>query len=148
MTPTPIADHLELVVQGEAHRSRCGRHPGGEWDPWRSLTARKRHTLIGARFARPNALWPDELADLINRRHPGLNGTDPLEWYFRTCFEALNELRHARNRDRHTRIAEQTGHATYYRRRQALAVDAGYRSFWQYRQSQWGPRPAELRRAA
>lgn len=144
-SPTPIGDHFDHVVRGEAQRSSPGnpkhrrhRHRGGEWDAWFALPRRKRRILIGARFARRNAMWPDELADMIERNHPNLDGP-PLDWFYRTAFEVLRERRAARNRDRHLRVARQSGHSTYYRRRAALAVEAGYPSFWQYRKAKWSP---------
>jgi hypothetical protein len=142
-SPTPIGDHFDRIVRGEAHRSSPGRRPspgrhrGGEWDGWFALPRRKRRILIGAQFARRNAMWPDDLADMIERNHPNLDG-DPLEWFYRTTFQVLRERRAARNRDRHLRVARQSGHATYYQRRAALAAEAGYPSFWHYRKSKWG----------
>lgn len=133
---TPIGDHYELVVRGEAHRSKPGPRRGGEWDPWFALPRRQRRILIGARFARPDAMWPDDLADLIVRNHPNLD-TEPLDWYYRTSLQVLRERRAARNRDRHLRVATESGHATYYRRRAALATAAGYPTFWQYRKTKW-----------
>lgn len=137
MTPTPIGDHFDLVVRGEAHRSSPGRHPGGEWDAWFALPRRQRRVLIGAGFARRNAMWPDDLADMIQRNHPNLGGP-PLEWFYRSAFDVLRERRHARNRDRHLRLAKRSGHRTYYERRAALAVEAGFVSFWHYRKTKWG----------
>ena len=136
MSPTPIGDHFDHVVAGEAHRSSPGRYPGGEWDAWFALPRRKRRILIGAGFARRHGMWPDDLADLIERRHPNLD-EPPLEWFYRTTFQVLRERRAARNRDRHQRVASQSGHVSYYRRRAALAVEAGYPSFWQYRKAKW-----------
>jgi len=142
-SPTPIGDHFDHVVRGEAHRSSPGRQKqrrhrrrGGEWDAWFALPLRKRRILIGAGFARRDAMWPDDLADMIERNHPNLTGP-PLDWFYRTAFEVLQERRHARNRDRHLRVANQTGHPNYYRRRAALAVEAGYPSFWRYRKAKW-----------
>lgn len=147
-SPTPIGDHFDLVVRGEAHRSSPGGHAGGEWDAWFAMPTRKRRMLIGARFARRNGMWPDELADMIERNHPNLAG-EPLEWFYRTAFEVLRERRSAHNRDRHLRVARQSGHPTYYRRRCALAVAAGFVSFWQYRKAKWSDTPhAELEDAA
>lgn len=140
-SPTPIGDHFDRIVRGEAHRSSPGRHPGGEWDAWFALRRRSRRILTGAGFARRNAMWPDDLADMIERNHPNLD-EPALDWFYRTAFEVLRERRHARNRARHLRVANQSGHSTYYQRRQALAVDAGYPSFWQYRKAKWSP-PAD-----
>ena len=74
--------------------------------------------------------------DMIERNHPNLDG-EPLDWFYRTTFQVLAERRSARNRDRHLRVARQSGHSTYYLRRAALAVEAGYPSFWQYRKAKW-----------
>lgn len=143
-SPTPIGDHFDHVVRGEAHRSspgryrhRRGRRRGGEWDPWFELAPRKRRVLIGARFARAGGMWPDDLADMIERNHPNLDG-DPLEWFYRTAFQVLDERRRAHNYDRHRRVARQSGHPTYYQRRAELAREAGYISFWHYRSVKWG----------
>lgn len=134
---TPFGDRFELVLQAEAHRSAPGRHPGGEWDAWFALPRRTRRVLIGARFARRGGLEPDVLADLIVRNHPNLGGELPLEWFYRSCLEVLAERRRARHRDRHLRVAVESGHGSYYERRCALAVAAGFPSFWAYRRGKW-----------
>jgi hypothetical protein len=103
--------------------------------------------LIGAGFVRRNAMWPDDLADLIERNHPNLDGP-PLEWFYRTTLQVLRERRHARNRDRHLRVAKQSGHPTYYQRRAALAVEAGFVSFWHYRKIKWSSPSDSFEQAA
>lgn len=139
MTPTPIGDLFDLVVQGEAHASSPGRHPGGEWDPWFALPRRTRRILIGARMARSGALMPDQLADLIVRRHPCLD-EPPLDWYFRTALAAIQERRYASNRDRHQRLAwggsfTPGAFRTYYRYRDARVREMGFCSLWHYRKA-------------
>lgn len=132
---TPITDLFDLVVCGEAHASSPRQRPGGEWDPWYGLPARTRRRLIGAGFARPGAMEPDVLADMIRDRHPGLNGQDPLDWYFRTALLVLDERRKvARHRRTHALI-RRSGHASYYAHRTSYCASQGYESVWHYRRA-------------
>jgi hypothetical protein len=134
-TPTPIADLFYDVVGPETHRSAPGAHPGGEWDPWWSLSRRQRRRLIGGGFATARGLMPDRLADLIESRHPGLHGACPIEWYYRTALRVLDERRRAARRDSRQRLAERHGHRTEYQYRTAQARANGHASLWHQRRA-------------
>lgn len=58
---------------------------------------------------------------------------DALEWFYRTALRAIPEARRARHHRRHRRIAWENGDPSYFKRRDRLAREAGYRSFWHQR---------------
>lgn len=80
---------------------------------------------------------PDVLADFIDARlHTDDN---PLDWYYRTALAAIEEVRAARNRDRHLQLAKRYELPSYYQYRTIIVQEAGYKSLWHYRQEQgWG----------
>jgi len=82
---------------------------------------------------------PDQLADLIVRRHPCLT-EPPLDWYFRTALATIRERRPVSNRDRHQRLAIGASTPTrpfknYYRYRDARVREMGFCSLWHYRKA-------------
>ncbi len=135
---TPIGDEFERITEGEIARSSPGRRPGGEWDPWFALAPKTRRRLIGAGFAGLVALEPDVLADIIERNHPGLDGEEPMAWYYRTALKVMVERRTASKLHRRNRLTRTAGYKTEYEHRTRQARAAGYDTFWQYRQArQW-----------
>lgn len=127
-------DELERVLGGETLRSSLLGQTGGEWDSLRLLPARTRRRLIGARYATPGGLAPDQLAELVRGRVAGIHTTDDaIMWYVRTCLTAIDEARLLAGRRRKLAVARRNGHLTYYQYRTELARAKGYGSVWDER---------------
>lgn len=117
------------------YRLRCApkgyRH--GEYDELRGFSTRELRRLRGAGFLTPSGVAPDVLAHEVAARYREM-GTDAcVRWYVRTALVLLDARQTRANYDRHARVAKAGGHATYFARRNALAVAEGYRSFWERR---------------
>ena len=145
---TPIGDLLYHVVDTETmptwnrHRGRrCpdrGRVVGGEWDYIRSLPLRTRQRLTGAGFMSKHGTTPDDFAELIRLRAPGMgDATDTAchEWFVRHALLALAERRRANHYDRHLAYARSRGAPSYYALRNAEAYLDGYDSLWHKRKA-------------
>lgn len=132
---------LDRVLGGEALASSPTRHTMPEWESYLlNLPKRTLRRLRGARYMRRGAMQPDELADLICARVPGIdNDSDAMAWYVKTCLVAIDERRTIARRRRHGKLARRNGYRNYYEYREAKAKERGYASVYAERMARgWG----------
>lgn len=129
---------LDYVVGGDRIASRPARpqYAGGEWDSWWHKPARTRRRLVGAGYAHPRGLAPDQLAEVIASRLGGtVDHRDAVDWYVRHALLALEERRRLVRWERERRLLWQESQPTYYAYRTAWCRDHGYPSVWAYRKA-------------
>jgi hypothetical protein len=129
---TPVADMLEEITGGDSCASFHGQS-GGEWDTLRETPLKVRRSLTSAGFFSLRGWQPDRFVDILVERGGGAVRGDPMEWYVRTARTALRERREAHRVGAEVALAKAGGHDTIFAHRDALAVEAGYCSYWKYR---------------
>lgn len=138
----------DLVDEAVGHQRPCPKPKGwtgGEYDALSNQPTRRLRRLRGAGWlgvrggVTIDVLWHTaQESGLV----PGIDTIDTIDafwsWYLRTAEAAVLEGQAHRNRARHDRLAEKPWWATrasYYNRRDRLARDAGYGTFWKYRKA-------------
>lgn len=136
-----VADLLDEACSGLRLAGPRPRQQGGEHDYLATMSARMLRRLRGAgwlvRWDHPAAAAPDVLHRVA--LEVGAPHTRTIEefvqWYVRTASLAIRESRTLAHRRRHAAVAKAGGDESYYARRARLAIEAGYPSFWAYRQA-------------
>lgn len=132
MTP---AEYMTRLLGGAKLSTRPGPHAGGEWDAWNNLAPRVKKRIIGIGWAGPVGWAPDQLCAMLGDRWT----PDELIEEMVRASRTIPEWRTQRETVSRQRLAVRHGHSSHYHHRQALARNAGHRSFWAYRRARgWG----------
>jgi hypothetical protein len=133
-TETPIWDRLEQITAGNTLATFNGQ-PGGEWDPLRHTSLRRRQRITGAGLMSRWGEPPDVFADLL-RRYAGQEcEPDPIGWFIREAERATVERQAARSVDRRRRLAKRARVDSYYVYRDMWCRERGFASLWHYRKA-------------